>query len=119
MSVAPVPSCDSLTICRFVLKDLASVNLNRLKRITNPGIRFGACRAPLLAVNGREGTDMKTGDTVTDLGLYTSECCSAELIFNTGDRFLGCPNCRRPCLWELEEELVTPEDFERINTVAA
>ena len=67
----------------------------------------------------REGTGMKTGDTVTDLGLYTSECCSAELIFETGDRFLRCPNCIRPCLWELEEELVTQEDLERINTVAA
>ena len=62
---------------------------------------------------------MRTGDTVTDLGLYTSECCTAELIFDKGDRFLRCPYCSRACFWELEEELVTQEAFERINTVAA
>jgi hypothetical protein len=62
---------------------------------------------------------MKTAETVSDLALYTSKCCSAELIFDTDDRFLRCPYCNRPCLWELEEELVTQEDFERIDTVAA
>lgn len=62
---------------------------------------------------------MKTGDTVTDLGLYDSECCSAELIFDTGDRFVNCPTCNRACTWELEEELVMQDEFERVNGVAA
>jgi len=61
---------------------------------------------------------MKTGDTVIDLGLYCSECCTSELIFDTGDRFANCPRCNRPCVWELEEELVQ-DDFERMNGVAA
>ena len=62
---------------------------------------------------------MKTADTVSRLGLYTSECCSGELIFDAGDQFLRCPYCGGPCLWDFEEELLTPEDFERIDIVAA
>ena len=62
---------------------------------------------------------MKTADTVTELGLYTSECCSAELIFDVGDQFLDCPQCGHRCLWELEEEVVTQDEFERMNGVAA
>jgi hypothetical protein len=62
---------------------------------------------------------MKTGDTVTDLGLYASECCSAELIFDSGDSFLKCPQCCRPCIWELEEELVTVDGLEHMDGVAA
>ena len=62
---------------------------------------------------------MRTGDTVTDLGLYTSECCSAELVFDIGDAFLKCPQCNHLCLWELEEELVTPDDLDRIDGMAA
>jgi hypothetical protein len=62
---------------------------------------------------------MRTGDTVTDLGLYASDCCSAELIFDTGDRFITCPQCTRACTWEMEEELVPQDDFERMNGMAA
>ena len=62
---------------------------------------------------------MKTGDTVTDLGLYSSECCSAELIFDDGDLFLKCPQCDRLCLWELEEEIVPQDELEGISGVAA
>jgi len=51
----------------------------------------------------------KTADTVTDLGLYVSDCCSAELIFDAGDRFANCPQCNRPCDWELEEEIVSQD----------
>src|SRR6266436_1623553 len=106
MSAAPITSCGGLTTCRFVLKDLACINLNRLKRMEMSEIRFGASRALFLDVNGteEEKIDMKTGETVTDLGLYTSECCSEELIFDTDDCFLRCQSCSRPCLWELEEE---------------
>jgi hypothetical protein len=57
---------------------------------------------------------MKTGDNVTDLGLYASECCSAELIFDAGDAFLRCPQCQHLCVWQMEEEIVSPDEFERI-----
>jgi hypothetical protein len=62
---------------------------------------------------------MKTGETVTDLGLYASECCSEELIFDFGDRFLRCPQCNHSCFWELEEEVVSQDEFERVNGIAA
>jgi len=62
---------------------------------------------------------MRSGDTVTDLGLYTSECCSAEMIFDTGDQFFKCPQCSRLCEWELEEEIVSLDEFEHLNGVAA
>jgi hypothetical protein len=63
--------------------------------------------------------DLKTADTVTDLGLYVSDCCSAELIFDAGDRFSNCPQCNKPCEWELEEEIVSQDEFERTNGIAA
>jgi len=62
---------------------------------------------------------MKTGDTVADLGLYATECCSAELIFDMGDRFLGCPQCNHSCLWELEEELISLDEFQDMDGLAA
>ena len=57
---------------------------------------------------------MKTGDKVTALGLYASECCRAELIFDTDDAFLRCPQCQHWCVWQMEEAIVSPEEFERI-----
>ena len=62
---------------------------------------------------------MKTGNTVMDLGLYASECCSADLIFEMGDTFLRCPQCNHLCDWELEEEIVSQDEFERVNGIAA
>jgi len=62
---------------------------------------------------------METSQTVSDLGLYISECCRAELIFDTGDLFLKCPRCSRHCVWELEEEIIGYEEFERLYGVAA
>ena len=62
---------------------------------------------------------MKTGETVTDLGLYTSECCSVDFIFDTGDRFLNCPECNSSCLWELEEEIVPQDELWTIGGMAA
>ena len=62
---------------------------------------------------------MKTGETVTDLGLYTSECCSFERVFDTGDRFANCPQCSLSCVWEMEEELTTEDNVEPMNVVAA
>jgi hypothetical protein len=62
---------------------------------------------------------MRTGETVMDLGLYATECCSEELIFDTGDQFGKCPKCQGLCIWEQEEELVTLDEFERLNGTAA
>jgi hypothetical protein len=62
---------------------------------------------------------MKTGETVTDLGLYASECCNVELIFDTEDTFLKCPQCCHLCGWELKEEILTQNEFEDINGAAA
>jgi hypothetical protein len=62
---------------------------------------------------------MKTGETIADLGLYASECCSAELIFDTGDVLLRCPQCNHLCVWEMEEEIVSLDEFERVDGIAA
>ena len=62
---------------------------------------------------------MRTGDTVTDLGIYASECCSTEWIFDTGDTLLRCPQCMHNCLWDMEEEIVSQDEFEQVNCVAA
>ena len=62
---------------------------------------------------------MKTGETVTDLGLYANECCSEELIFDNGDQFGKCPKCQKLCTWELEEEIVSMDEFEHMNGAAA
>ena len=62
---------------------------------------------------------MKTGDTVSDLALYDTECCSSEVIFDTGDTFGKCPQCGHLCFWEMEEEIETADDLERLNRAAA
>jgi hypothetical protein len=53
---------------------------------------------------------MKTSETVVDLGLYSNECCNAELIFDVGDTFVRCPRCHQLCVWELVEELAPLEE---------
>jgi hypothetical protein len=62
---------------------------------------------------------MRTGDTVTGLGLYISDCCDVERIFDTGDTFQRCPRCNGLCVWEFEEEIVTAEDEEHVDGAAA
>ena len=62
---------------------------------------------------------MKTGQTVAELGLYSTECCSAELVFDLGDTFSSCPQCQHLCEWECEQELVALEDLDRPNGLAA
>ena len=46
---------------------------------------------------------MKTGEETLELGLYTSDCCSAELVFEKDDTFSRCPRCRSLCIWEIDE----------------
>ena len=62
---------------------------------------------------------MKTAQTVSELGLYSTECCGTELIFDFGDVFTLCPKCLHVCEWEIEELLVTTAELERLNSVAA
>ena len=62
---------------------------------------------------------MKTGQTVDELGLYCSECCSVELTFDVGDTFVRCPQCQHLCVWELEDEVVMAGEQERENGIAA
>lgn len=54
---------------------------------------------------------MKTGQTVEQLGLYSSECCNQELIFEVGDTFTRCPRCLGLCEWEFDSELVSVNDM--------
>ena len=61
---------------------------------------------------------MRSDERAISLGLYASDCCSAELIFDTGDEFLQCPECGRPCEWDLEEVLVSQDEFEQISLAA-
>jgi hypothetical protein len=55
---------------------------------------------------------MQTGQTVDEPGLYSTECCSTELIFAAGDTFCRCPQCQHLCVWEFEYELVTSGDLD-------
>lgn len=62
---------------------------------------------------------MKTSEDVHDLGLYASECCGEELVFDSGDTFSRCPRCLHLCEWELVEPLVTAARFEGSEREAA
>jgi hypothetical protein len=55
-----VPSCDSRTICRFVLKDLASVDLNRLKRMAIQELVLEPAVLAFPEVNGRSQRKRRT-----------------------------------------------------------
>ena len=48
---------------------------------------------------------MRTSEDVHELGLYTNDCCSEELIFDEGDTFWRCPRCHHLCCWELESKI--------------
>ena|ERR1041385_3312830 len=50
--------------------------------------------------------DMKTSCDVREFGLYASDCCGEELIFNKDGCFSRCPRCERFCEWELVEKVV-------------
>jgi len=62
---------------------------------------------------------MKTSEMASELGLYVSECCDVELIFDKGDTLCRCPRCERLCGWDLLENLVIPEEIEEYATEAA
>jgi hypothetical protein len=63
--------------------------------------------------------DLKTGETVEQLGLYSSSCCNQELIFEPGDTFTRCPRCLGLCTWDFDSELVSVDDLGREDRSAA
>jgi hypothetical protein len=62
---------------------------------------------------------MNTGKTVDTLGLYSTECCNVELIFDIGDTFVRCPRCSRLSEWELQDEIVNLQDEDGNSELAA
>jgi hypothetical protein len=62
---------------------------------------------------------MKTGQTVEELGVYLSECCDEERVFDVGDTFQRCPRCLSLCEWEFEAEVVADETHNETNGFAA
>ena len=57
---------------------------------------------------------MKTSEDVRELGLYASDCCREELIFDKNDCFSRCPRCERLCEWELIENLISWVEMEPV-----
>lgn len=49
---------------------------------------------------------MKTGTTANNKGLYSSDCCNKEVVFERGQTLTRCPKCSSLTLWELVEEVV-------------
>lgn len=62
---------------------------------------------------------MRTGQDVEELGLYTSSCCTEEIIFDRNDVFTHCPRCESLCWWELEERLLSWEMLHDVEMDAA
>jgi len=62
---------------------------------------------------------MKTSQAVSEVGLYTSECCNAERTFDIGDTFVRCPKCQGLCEWDFQYELTTSENLEPLDEHAA
>jgi hypothetical protein len=57
---------------------------------------------------------MKTSEDARELGLYASDCCGEELIFDENDCFSRCPRCERLCEWELIENLISWVEMEPV-----
>jgi hypothetical protein len=57
---------------------------------------------------------MKTSEDVRELGLYASDCCGEELIFDKNDCFSRCLRCERLCEWELIENLISGVEMEPV-----
>ncbi len=58
-------------------------------------------------------TAMRTSEDVHELGLYANDCCSEELIFDSGDTFWRCPRCNHLCCWELEAKITSEAELAR------
>ena len=62
---------------------------------------------------------MKTSETVKELGLYASECCGEEVIFDEGDTFSRCTGCMGLCEWDMVDVVVPWTELEEEETKAA
>ena len=62
---------------------------------------------------------MKTSENVLELGLYASDCCKEELIFDKTDCFSRCPRCAELCEWQLVEKLMSWIEFEEVHVAPA
>jgi len=49
---------------------------------------------------------MKTGSTANDKGLYSSECCNCEVVFEEGETLTRCPKCSGLTVWDFTGETV-------------
>jgi hypothetical protein len=55
---------------------------------------------------------MRTGESVRQSGVYISDCCDDEMIFQVNDCFSDCSKCARVCWWDLEKPLISWEELE-------
>ena len=58
---------------------------------------------------------MKTGQDVRELGLYASDCCLQELLFDRNDSFSRCPRCSGLCEWELVDSVVSWQEAVEVS----
>ena len=49
---------------------------------------------------------MKTGTTANDTGLYSSECCNCEVVFDQGETLTRCPKCNGLTVWDFAGDTV-------------
>jgi hypothetical protein len=61
----------------------------------------------------------RTSEDVSVMGLYSSNCCGEELIFQVNDTFTRCPKCEGLCTWELVEELILAGELDAETPKAA
>jgi len=54
---------------------------------------------------------MRTGEDVRKFGVYSSDCCLEEVVFEAGC-FSRCPRCSGLCEWELVDVGVEWEHVE-------
>lgn len=50
---------------------------------------------------------MRTSEDARESALYTSGCCSIEMLFDIGDCFCRCPRCSGLCEWEIVEPVLS------------
>jgi hypothetical protein len=62
---------------------------------------------------------MTTGQDAPELGLYASDCCDYEMIFEKGDLFCRCPDCERFCEWDLVEIVIPWNEIRPLRAKAA
>jgi hypothetical protein len=62
---------------------------------------------------------MKTAQLVRQLGIYASDCCINEVLFDVNDRYSRCPKCSRLCGWEFVEKVFSWHEMDDLESIAA